>query len=106
MELVPRRLLSGFLEALNLDFGHPLPPGALGLSPPGPSSLSKGWSHLLHCWQAEMTVKGVLYTEQSPGGLGVSVVKCRLWLTQAFGLPASHGHCPAFGTHVLACGHA
>lgn len=30
------RLLSGFLEALNLDFGHPLPPGALGLSPPGP----------------------------------------------------------------------
>ena len=53
-----------------------------------------------------MTIKGVLYTEQSPAGLGVSVVKCRLWLTQAFGLPASHGHCPAFGTHVPACGHA
>lgn len=40
VELVPRHLLSGFLEALNLDFGHMLPPGALGLSPLRPSSLS------------------------------------------------------------------
>lgn len=56
-------------EALNLTLGIRYHLGLWVSAPPGPSSLSKGWSHLLHCWQAEMTVKGVLYTEQSPGGL-------------------------------------
>ena len=51
-----------------------------------------------------MTVKGVLYTEQSPGGLGVSVVKCSLWLTQAFRLPASHGCCPVAMPDGGVCG--